>query len=76
MSVFDKVLSGLILGLLPPLVFMTAAWWGSVPFFPDSDANIALCALIGLTLGITLDFVLVSKYLFRLFELPIWVLLV
>jgi len=66
----DKILSLVILGLMPPVVCMLSLWWGSIPFLRDSKV-ISYLALGGLFIGILLDVTVLKKFLFRLFELPL-----
>lgn len=72
-SRFDKALSALILGFLPPVILFLAFWWGSLPFLSDNRI-IMLLSTIGFTFGIALDFTLLRRHLFSLFKLPFAVL--
>lgn len=70
MRISDKMISFIFLGLLAPVIFMLAFWWGSVPFLKGNDALIFYLALAGLMIGILLNFTVLRRFIFKLFELP------
>ncbi|MFZ5975803.1 MAG: hypothetical protein ACOYU3_10470 [Bacillota bacterium] len=70
----DKAISLVVTGALAPAALMLLFWWGSIPFIGD-DGRLALLALAGFVTGIVLDCTLLRKFIFRLFELPLPVLI-
>jgi len=70
MNRLDKWISVLVLGLIAPVALMLLFWWGSVLLIGDSGA-VPYLALGGVLIGAVLDFTLLRRFVFRLFDLSI-----
>ena len=72
MRIFEKVLFGIILGAIAPILGFLAGWWGALAFMPER--LIFFGAIVGLLIGILVDIVCLGRWIRNayLIHLKIW----
>lgn len=75
MKVSDKIISVIILGLIAPVILTLALWWGSIPLSGGNNRLIMILAISGLIAGLIIDFTVLRKFIFRLFDLSVTALI-
>ncbi len=72
----DRLLDGVerlylqvMIGLVPPILFLLAGWWGSLPFVAED--SIKFFALGGLLLGLFMDILFMRRWIRKAYTLPV-----
>jgi len=71
----ERLFLQIMIGLVAPVIFLLAGWWGSIPFVPEE--SIIFFALGGLLLGIFLDILFLHRWVRKAYSFPvIWFVLI
>jgi hypothetical protein len=75
----EKALVGAFIGAAAPFTLMVIGWWGSVSLLmigmlPVSEAQIAVAAWLGLSLGLLLDLVLLRRWVGKFYQVDLRIL--
>lgn len=70
MGRFDKFFLGILIGLIPPILFSLLGWWISIPFVSENKIYIFL--IIGLSIGIILDFIFLKRWIKNGYDLSLF----
>ena len=72
----DRLLDGVerlflqvMIGLVPPIFFLLAGWWGSLPLV--AEESIKYFALGGLLLGLFMDILFMRRWIRKAYTLPV-----
>lgn len=67
MKKFDRIFFGIIFGAIFPILLFLTGWWSTVRLVPENQ--IFIYALSGFAIGLVLDFFLLKRILFNLFNI-------
>jgi len=72
MSIIEKVLIGIVLGAIFPILGFLAGWWGTFTFLPER--LLILTAVVGLLIGILVDVVYLRRWISSAYtiDLKVW----
>jgi hypothetical protein len=70
LKVLERILMGLAIGAVPPIIGLLAGWWGTFAVLPEQGVMIA--ALCGLAAGLIADAVLLRWVMTRADAAPWW----
>jgi hypothetical protein len=73
MTKIEKLVNTIVLGFIPPVVLFVIFWFGLYLLFPES--KLIPFSIVGLILGIMIDFIFMKRWLDSFYEWPIWILL-
>jgi hypothetical protein len=74
MQILEKLLIGILLGMIFPILGFLAGWWGMLPFLPER--LLVFSTLLGLSLGLLVDAVYLRKWVSRAYDLDLKVWMV